>query len=360
MSKILRKTNKKRLLVLACCKAKLYKNEKCKCKYIKIIKKIFKLWKIKVNNLPKVEYNKCEINFKDINLFIDSIKKDNYKRSENDKNNKKRENIIASIINSKLPIIYFKYSLRWNRLKQLIINFIKKLCKMKDIKKYENIICIHKAGRNNYFDFKIIVNEIEFNIEFKFNACSINDTPQFISPMKPSQYLESSYEEYFYNNYLIKIIKNKEYNLNLPDIKEYLKQIHSSNPKCMKNFQEKYYKGCKQSSKYSGNENDIKFYEKMKKISKESIYNFICLYDLKYDKLSNYLLNTQKNKYYMLYKNNNIYLQTIDQDNYKIKEVVKEPKHSRYIASTKSGKKLYILLRWKNGNGIAYPSFQIS
>ena len=34
--------------------------------------------------------------------------------------------------------------------------------------------------------------------------------------------------------------------------------------------------------------------------------------------------------------------------------------HTRYIATTKTGLKLKILLRWKNCNGIAYPAFQIS
>ena len=62
----------------------------------------------------------------------------------------------------------------------------------------------------------------------------------------------------------------------------------------------------------------------------------------------------------MLYKNKNISLQTINLDDYIITEIKKDPKYSRYIAFTKTGKKLKILLRWKNGNGIAFPSFQIS
>lgn len=31
-----------------------------------------------------------------------------------------------------------------------------------------------------------------------------------------------------------------------------------------------------------------------------------------------------------------------------------------YIAKTTTNKKISILLRWKNGNGIAFPAFQIS
>jgi hypothetical protein len=57
--------------------------------------------------------------------------------------------------------------------------------------------CVHKAGRNNHYDLLLTINDTQkFNIEFKFNAEFIKETPQFVSPMKPSQYLQTSYEEY--------------------------------------------------------------------------------------------------------------------------------------------------------------------
>ena len=46
--------------------------------------------------------------------------------------------------------------------------------------------------------------------------------------------------------------------------------------------------------------------------------------------------------------------------NYEIISYIKEPELQRYVATTKTGIVLKILLRWKNGNGIAYPAFQIS
>ena len=61
----------------------------------------------------------------------------------------------------------------------------------------------------------------------------------------------------------------------------------------------------------------------------------------------------------MLYYNNKFILQQINIDNYIIDKVVKID-HSSYRCISKNGKEIKILLRWKNGNGIAFPAFQIS
>ena len=80
--------------------------------------------------------------------------------------------------------------------------------------------------------------------------------------------------------------------------------------------------------------------------------------ELDIKKLSEYLKNTQEDKIYMLYYKHNIYKETIDISNYEI--ISYEKKDNYFIAKTKNGIKLKILLRWKNGNLIAFPAFQIS
>ena len=318
-----------------------------------IIQRNVKKWISRVGKLDKVKYNKSIICFNDINVF------NSKKRSKNDTNNKKRENIIGCIINNMMPVEYYKCSLRWSRLKNRVDSYINTLCLSNGVKDVESIKCEHKAGRGHHYDFNLNINEtLNFHIEFKYNADLLKETPQFVSPMKPSQYLTGSYEEFFYDNYFIPV--NREFNLPLPTKEEYLKTIHAPDPECVKLHQQKYYAGCKNSSKFSGDSDDIKFYKHLKKISKESINSFITENDILIEKLNNYLLDTQKGKFYMLYKNKNISLQTINLDDYIITEIKKNPKYSRYIAFTKTGKKLKILLRWKNGNGIAFPSFQIS
>tara|TARA_Y100000389_G_scaffold126723_1_gene124051 strand:+ start:338 stop:1231 length:894 start_codon:yes stop_codon:yes gene_type:complete len=277
-------------------------------------------------------------------------------RSDNDENNKKREQLICAVINKNIPREYYKYSPRWYNLKKAIKSYIRKLCRYKNIARCDNVVCIHKAGRNHKYDLEIKINNIEvFNVEFKFNAVCVNDAPQFISPMKPSQYMNASYEEYYYDNYLIQLSNN--YNLSIPTREVYLNKIHNNKPRCMALYQEKYYRGCNSSSRYSGDMNDIEFYKTAKEKSDESIANFISMSELNIDSLSDHLLNTQRDKCYMLYRDGHINLENINQDNYIITHYRKD--RNRFIATTRTGRELKILLRWKNGNGIAFPAFQI-
>jgi hypothetical protein len=221
------------------------------------------------------------------------------------------------------------------------------------------VVCINKGGRCNNYDFAIVVNnEHSFQVEFKFNAGTINKTPQFVSPVKPGQYLSESYEEYYYTNYIH--ILSQIGGFTQPEKDVYLQQISLPSPPCMKMFQDKYYNGCKQSSRYTGNKEDISFYTKSKDISKQSITSFIECVDLNIDKLSSYLLKSQSNKIYMLYKDGSFYMETVDMNDYQLVSCEKYPSKSYYISTSTTGKKIKILLRWKNGNGIAFPAFQIT
>lgn len=297
-------------------------------------------------------YNKQVIDDKSINTFNISS------RGANDTLNKTREHIIGAIINNKVPENYFVLA-KWLVMKNNVIEYVNSLTSQPCVK----VECLHKAGRKNNYDFlvKIYYEEQkyeEFKVEFKFNAACLNETPQFVSPMKPSQYLNNSYEEFYYENYLTKLATMG--NLDLPSKEDYLKQIHSDKPKCMKKYQEFYYNGCSGSSKFTGKQEHINFYNYAKELSNTSIREFINNSELNITMLSNYLQSTQLDKIYMLYTNNSLIKQTINMDDYTLISVIKQPDKYRYECTSKSGKKIKVLLRWKNGNGIAFPAFQLS
>lgn len=303
-----------------------------------IIQKQFKEWQIRISQLEPLKTDTHIITYNSINVFTEKNK------VENDTNNSKRENIIAAIINNLIPPEYYKFSVKWKRLEDTIFEWIDNLCIQEEIFIINNISCIQKAGRSNNYDFKIIINKkYEYKVEFKFNATFINETPQFVSPHKPSQYLNMDFEQYFYDNYLEKIANFGS--LEMPPKEEYLKKIHGDKVQCMIPYKYKY-------------DNDNEFKKICKKIDKEGIKNFIYLSEINKEKLSNYLCKTQTSKRYMLYKDTKMYYEENNKDLYIIKQLISK-ENTNYIYETESGMKLEIKLRFKNGCGLQYPAFQI-
>ena len=171
--------------------------------------------------------------------------------------------------------------------------------------------------------------------------------------------MESSYEDYYYDNYLPKL-KYLRNDLVIPDKLTYLQEINSPSPKCMKMYKDIYYNGCKKSSKYTGDPKDIDFYKLANKLSKESIVAFMSTSALNIDLLNEYLTSSQNAKIYMLYKNGKFQKEIVVPSKYTIVSyTVCKNKKNKFVAKTQEGKDIKILLRWKNGNGIAFPAFQI-
>lgn len=282
-------------------------------------------------------------------------------RRQNDKHNKIREKIILAIGNRTIPEEYLEDD-RWINLTEQLQNFES----INSPENYESVKWIKKAGRRYNWDFDLEYydnnNEkisVRF-IEFKYNVRSLRRCPQFVSPTNPSRFIicNETFEDYYYNNYLPQVCERM--GIELPPREEYINQINSNQPECVSDIQEKYYRGCRRSSQYSENQEDIDFYNFCKTVSRESIRNYLDLYDLDIPALNVYLGGSQNNKEYMLYKDGRIYHEVYTQDDYTIDPdtIIKRAPYFR--CKTLSGKDMKILLRWKNGNGVAFPAFQIS
>ena len=279
------------------------------------------------------------IHFTDIHFFDSSSKKE-----DNDVYNKKRETIICSILNREIPEQYYLSSLRWKRVKGQIDDYVKTLAGGGSTSELSpQVKCILEAGRSNNYDFTIVIDSVPHLVEFKFGTNCVNETPQFVSPMKPSKYLDKEFESWYYDHHL-HTIANKA-SLDLPPKEEYLKTIHNNKVPCMKAFKEKY-------------DTDKTFNAFCKKVDKIAIREFIQLSDIKVSDLSNYLSTSQKQKKYMCYKDGKMYYDTQNEGLYTITEVVKREK-TNYICLTDSGMKLEVKLRFKNGCGLQFPAFQI-
>jgi hypothetical protein len=289
------------------------------------------------------------LDYKSISAFVLSGRKDN------DKNNKTRESIVGAIINGKIPEEYFRLSRLWNALRLAISRFTENLSSGTPIATQS---LIHRGGRKYNYDFTVNINGTEHNVELKYNAEKVSDTPQFASPMNPSQYLESSYELFYYTNYLPRLAN--EFGLEMPSLERYLKEIHTNAPKCVAAFQELYYKGCQKSSKFTNDPEHLRFYETAKRIDEESRRAFIAENGLNIELLTAYLQKSQEGKIYMLYSRGTFHLYRSCVSDYTLVSYRKDPEKFRYVVKNASGCEFDVLLRWKNGNGIAYPAFQIS
>ena len=72
------------------------------------------------------------------------------------------------------------------------------------------------------------------------------------------------------------------------------------------------------------------------------------------------LYESQKDKKYMLWDRNKFHLEIINKDNYMIESIINNSKNNNTIlCKTKNNNYINILIRWKNGNGIAFPALQI-
>ena len=228
---------------------------------------------------------------------------------------------------------------------------------------YKSFTIEHKGGRRYKYDYLLTFFDgpsliAEEKVEFKYNATIVTDAPQFVSPMNPSRYLSNSFEEFHYDRYLVPFLQ--QHNLPVPERSTYIQTVGNDLPACMKEAQDLYYKGAKGSSRYTGDAHAVHFYNQCKRVSSDSIAHFIRETDLHSETLSHYLVESQHNKIYLLYKNGAFCVERLNPDDYIIDTYVKYPTKGIYQATTRSGKKMKILLRWKNGNGIAYPAFQIS
>ena len=121
------------------------------------------------------------------------------RREDNDAINKQRESIVMDIMNDDIPLDYYSKSPNWNILRNNVHGFLQSIVPF-----YLSVKAFKRAGRGFHCDFCVNFTLADGSIlakkvEWKYGATSIVECPQWVSPMKPSQYLTGSFEEYYYD-----------------------------------------------------------------------------------------------------------------------------------------------------------------
>lgn len=284
-------------------------------------------------------------------------------REDNDSINKIREQIICNLGNGNISKEIIETNIGWRILSSELDHVINTL---KPEESYTHHKFNQKGGRMSHHDIELIFYNLKeivkvYKIEFKYGANEISGCPQWVSPMKPSQYFDKSYEELFYNEYLPRLCE--KYGEELPVKEIYMKEIHNDKPPCMKDFKIKYDRGNKNSRNktplYTGEKEDIDNYNFAKQLNNESIKQFLETATLNVDRLNEYFRETQKDKIYLLWNGGEFNIRTRKVEDYQINsEPLTIKNNNTLVGKTMTGNKIKILFRWKNG--VAYPALQIS
>jgi hypothetical protein len=271
-----------------------------------------------------------ELNFDDVAVFFGTFTKSN-----NDKTNKLRESIIEHILNKKIPKPWYS-SPEWFKVALRLQEFIKPF--EKEHGTLQKVI--HKGGRNYNYDFVFEFEKADLKIEFKNGVRCIAHYPEILSVSSDTFVKGTFYPERFYDFYL-SCLSHEE----LPPKEFYLKNIHKMNV-------------------------NHPFFIKLKEIDDfkvtvdESIDDYLQNF-LEFDYAAfKEKLRTLLDKKYMLWKNEQFYLDTLSEDDIDIvpEHTLKKGKNgfNTIVIKTKNEKTSYqLLLRWKNHAGVLYPAWQI-
>jgi hypothetical protein len=304
---------------------------------------IWSFWKIKKENITFCNnIKKYYVCYNDIYTFYDTKNKSN-----NDLNNKIRENVIIAIVCNKIPLKWLFYSW-WYNIHYKIHKTFKKLCKIK----FNSIKIEHKAGRTNNFDFLVTYyyknkKVYSVKIEFKHNSKTIEKCPQFLS-MSSNNFSRQSYAEYFFDNYVEEICAI--YEIKIPNKEEYLKNIYSTKYKSLPFFQ----------YLYKNEKNSIDKFNKKGKLVKKSIRKFLEKDILDIKSLNQKLIETQKNKVFLLWDIQIFHIETIKPVELTCSTIKNIKNNNTIVLNTESKSEIHMLLRWKNHLGVLYPAWQIS
>jgi hypothetical protein len=266
------------------------------------------------------------LTFNDISVFFDKSTK-----SDNDRTNKLREVIIQHILNKKIPKNWYS-SPQWFKVALRLKEFLKYFDG--DLKEVQI-----KAGRNYNYDFDFIFEDHVEKIEFKNGVKSINIYPEILSVSSNTFVKGLSYPEFFYDFYLPELTNHE-----LPSKEYYLKNIHKSS------VNHPFFIHLKEVDDFKVT---------VDKSINDYLQNFL---DFDFDVFKEKMKH-QLDKKFMLWENEQFYLDTLTQEDLDIihEKHLKKGRngYNTLVIKTKGKTEYHLLLRWKNHAGVLFPAWQI-
>ena len=261
-------------------------------------------------------------------------------RGNNDDLNKQREEFLTKILDIADDALRPYY----RELKQKWRACLSTLCSSE----FDKIKITKKAGRGHNHDFGIQFSLQEVpvhtqDVEFKHNARSIENLPQFLSLYEK----QLGYVPYYYHNHLPKYLATDPgITEPIPDEATYTSKVYSSAYSCHPFFQQLY------------DRDDIQHAAKVAVVN-ESISEFLKARASSLDTewLAGEFSRTQKDKKYILWDLNNFHVEELPIVGTLTYAGVKGG--NRILVNGESAQ-YSLLLRWRNRKGVLLPAWQIS
>lgn len=269
-------------------------------------------------------------------------------RHLNDINNKLRENVITHLWNPPKDFVdHPEFGVKWTETSDKFKKSVSSLC----VVPFDDLVVKKKAGRKFNYDFKFtymkdrVVVHTE-NIEFKHNAKSICDNPQYVNLSENIGFMPyHSYGEFFYDEYIEKLCELAE--LEVPNKDTYMKFVYQNNYSKFPFFE-----------KLKAKEAEIK--DKKSEMVNESISEYLEKYSAMLSlPMLNYEIERTQTKQYLLWDGMDFHLDKFTEDEMKVTGVDSIKNGNTIIVNSKGTAKHHMLLRWKNHKGILYPAWQI-
>jgi hypothetical protein len=280
-------------------------------------------------------------------------------KSNNDEYNKIRENIITNIFN--LDDEYFNhptYGEDWKNIQDKFVAIITPLCE----EPFNTIQIKHMGGMSYNYDFLVTFNKNNFviktiKLEFKHNNSDVSNLVQFLElydkdcKNKYEICSEMSYAEFYYDNYLDSYLSTDE-NIKdacvKPSKEEYLKNVYDIRYK--HSFFEKL---------HSNKQNKMK---EKKTIANESVKKYLEMYSntFNFEKVSNKIRESQKEKVFLLWDCENFHTQILDVENIVISGIIKKDDLYFDVNVENFVYNIRVRLNWGNSNGLCNPRWKFS
>lgn len=278
-------------------------------------------------------------------------------KANNDELNKVREHIISTMFH--LTNTYFQdtnYGEDWSDLHKKFSSTIATLCDVP----FTKVAIKHMGGMSYNYDFLLsyydtenkIIKEVK--LEFKHNNVDVCGLVQFLELYDKDckhkfEICETSYAEYYYENYLSQYTACDEtITMELPEREEYLKNVYD----------------IKYKHPFFSHLHERKTNQKKEKqqVANESVKAYIQQFSesFQFSKIVEKIKASQTDKVFLLWDCENFHIQRLDVQNLLVKKIKKVENLYFDLETENFQYDIRVRLNWGNSNGLANPRWKFS